>query len=245
MAKFKEIQPYNSCVLDLPVLIGDVFLLTGLPMLNVLYHKRYRFDEIIRYLHVSYNNAPGARQIKTWKIQTVAEAINNSFATGMTVGPDFDLLLTKGRFPCAVDTIQYARKPHPWGTKCYITCDSDAGCCYKVRNYNSGMGGADTTIKNDFNTFPFSDRSVRFKKYYHAIFVGHGASQYLQYLLATFRKYPRRPIPTHDQFMEDIQVMPLTDRPSDLREISQFRRCSVEHLDHTHALGHLFHISTS
>ncbi|POM81521.1 Hsp70-like protein [Phytophthora palmivora] len=48
---------------------------------------RHRFEEIIRYLHFSDNDAAGARNIETWKIQTVADAINSSFATGMTVGP--------------------------------------------------------------------------------------------------------------------------------------------------------------
>ncbi|POM69191.1 Hsp70-like protein [Phytophthora palmivora] len=39
---------------------------------------RHRFEDVIRCLHFSDNDSPDVRHIKTWKIQVVVDAINNS-----------------------------------------------------------------------------------------------------------------------------------------------------------------------
>ncbi|KAJ8528722.1 hypothetical protein ON010_g14608 [Phytophthora cinnamomi] len=98
---------------------------------------RHRFEEIVRYLHFSSNDDPDARRVKTWKIKPVEDAINDSFSRGMTVGPriafDEGMIPMRSRFN---PMRQYLKaKPHPWGTKCYLTCDSATGYCYRAEIY--------------------------------------------------------------------------------------------------------------
>ncbi|KAJ8524578.1 hypothetical protein ON010_g16539 [Phytophthora cinnamomi] len=98
MAKFKEIQPYE--------LVNFTGLLCGRALCPhrgklsrhwaadahgavpkgtfVKYIARHRFEEIVRYLHFSSNDDPDARQVKTWKIKPVDDAINDSSSRGMT-----------------------------------------------------------------------------------------------------------------------------------------------------------------
>ncbi|KAJ8564209.1 hypothetical protein ON010_g7135 [Phytophthora cinnamomi] len=151
MAKFKEIQPYE--------LVNFIGLLCGRAMCphrgNLSRHwaanahgavakgtfgkymARHRFEEIVRYLHFSSNDDPDARRVKTWKIKPVEDAINNSFSRGMTVGPriafDEGMIPMRSRFN---PMRQYLKaKPHLWGTKCHLTCDSATGYCYRAEIY--------------------------------------------------------------------------------------------------------------
>ncbi|RAW28399.1 hypothetical protein PC110_g15225 [Phytophthora cactorum] len=98
---------------------------------------RRRFEEIVRHLHFSRNDDLNARRAKTWKIKPVADAIDESFITGMTAGPrlsfDEGMIPMRSRFN---PMRQYLKaKPHPWGIKCYLTCDSETGYCYRVEIY--------------------------------------------------------------------------------------------------------------
>ncbi|KAG3244578.1 hypothetical protein PI124_g10661 [Phytophthora idaei] len=101
------------------------------------YMPRKRFEEIVRFLHFSNNNSADAKKLKTWKIKPVADTNNRMFKLGMTVGRriafDEGMILMRSKFN---PMHQYLRgKPHPWGTKCFLTCDADSGYCYRVGIY--------------------------------------------------------------------------------------------------------------
>lgn len=79
----------------------------------------------------------------TWKIQRVADYINVSFVKGVTVGPRVafgeGMVPMRSRFN---PMKQYLKaKPHPWGTKSYLTCDSDTGYCYRAETYQGRVHG--------------------------------------------------------------------------------------------------------
>ncbi|GMF15188.1 unnamed protein product [Phytophthora fragariaefolia] len=97
------------------------------------YMARRRFEEIVRFLHFSDNHGPDARKYKTWKIKPIADTINTTFKLGMTVGQR--ILYDEGMIPMRSKynpMRQYLRgKPHPWRTKCFLTCDADSGYCYR------------------------------------------------------------------------------------------------------------------
>lgn len=64
-------------------------------------------------------------------------------------------------------------------------------------------------------------RSVRFKKYFHTIFVGLVdmalVNMYIIYTRLYARKYPGQSAPTHCQFMEEMQAALLSVGPSDFQ----------------------------
>lgn len=97
------------------------------------YMARKRFEEIVRFLHFSDNHGPDALKYKTWKIKPVADTINATFKLGMTVGQR--IAFDEGMIPMRSKynpMRQYLRgKPHPWGTKCFLTCDAVSGYCYR------------------------------------------------------------------------------------------------------------------
>ncbi|ETP03815.1 hypothetical protein F441_19293 [Phytophthora nicotianae CJ01A1] len=105
------------------------------------YMARKRFEEIVRFLHFSDNSHADAVKFKTWKIKPVADTINATFKLEMTVGQriPFD----EGMIPMRSKynpMRQYLRgKPHPWGTKCFLTCDADSGYCYRAEIYQGKL----------------------------------------------------------------------------------------------------------
>ncbi|OWZ22705.1 Heat shock protein70 [Phytophthora megakarya] len=113
------------------------------------YMSRKRFEEIVRFLHFSDNYGPDARKYKTWKIKPIADTINTTFKLGMTVGQR--IAFDEGMIPMRSKynpMRQYLRgKPHPWGTKCFLTCDADSGihlryCClvlYRAEIYQGRL----------------------------------------------------------------------------------------------------------
>lgn len=100
--------------------------------------SRKRFEEIVRFMHFSNNNDAAAKQYKTWKIKPIADTINKTFKLGMSVGQriafDEGMIPMKSKYN---PMRQYLRaKPHPWGTKCYLTCDAATGYCYRYVKEN-------------------------------------------------------------------------------------------------------------
>ncbi|OWZ16276.1 Heat shock protein70 [Phytophthora megakarya] len=98
-------------------------------------YGRPRFEEIIRKLHFSDNEASEATRMKTWKISSISDMINETFLSVMTVGPR--ILFDEGMIPMRSrynPVRQYVRaKPHKWGTKLHTTCDTTSGY---TRKYN-------------------------------------------------------------------------------------------------------------
>ncbi|KAG2987679.1 hypothetical protein PC128_g24455 [Phytophthora cactorum] len=98
---------------------------------------RKRFEEFVQFLHFSNNNSANPKKFKTWKIKPVADTINRTVKLGMTVGRP--IVFDEGMIPMRSKfnhMRQYLKgKPHPWGTKCFLTCDADSGYCYRAEIY--------------------------------------------------------------------------------------------------------------
>ncbi|KAJ8561970.1 hypothetical protein ON010_g7709 [Phytophthora cinnamomi] len=90
-----------------------------------------------------------------------------------------------------------------------------------VRDYHEGMGGVDTHDQKRLQCFSIQ-KAVRFEKYYHTIFVGlvdiDLINIFIIYSKLFARKYPGKPVPTHGQFMEEMQTTLLAVGPSDFED---------------------------
>ena len=89
------------------------------------------FEQISRYLHFSDNENPRASIDKVWKIRPVLDVINATFDKGYHMG--YAIAFDEGMIPNRSrmnPTRQYlSDKPHPWGTKFFMTCDGANGYC--------------------------------------------------------------------------------------------------------------------
>ncbi|GMF43225.1 unnamed protein product [Phytophthora fragariaefolia] len=87
-----------------------------------------------------------------------------------------------------------------------------------VRDYNEGMGVADTHDQKRLQRFSIQ-QAVRVKKYYHTISIGlidmALVNMYIMYLQLLARKYPGERVPSPCQFMEAMQMTLLAVGPSD------------------------------
>ncbi|OWZ18583.1 Heat shock protein70 [Phytophthora megakarya] len=94
---------------------------------------RKRFEEIVRFLHFNANNHADAKKFKTGKIKPMTYSINATVRF-MMVGQKIEF--AEGMIPLKSKynlTRQCLRKrPHPWGTKCFVTCDKETGYRYSV-----------------------------------------------------------------------------------------------------------------
>ncbi|ETO77671.1 hypothetical protein F444_07150 [Phytophthora nicotianae P1976] len=102
---------------------------------------RKRFEEIVRFLHFSDNIHVDAVKFKTWKIKPVADTFNSTFKLGMTVGQR--IALDEGMIPMRSKynpmRLYLRGKPHPWGTKCFLTCDPDSRYYYRTEIYQGKL----------------------------------------------------------------------------------------------------------
>lgn len=92
-----------------------------------------RFKEIMQFVHLSSNEDPVAKDFKKWNVKHFVDVLKTIFKDGITVGLshafDKDMIPGKSRYN---PMRQYLpAKPYPWGTKCYLTCDSASGYCYR------------------------------------------------------------------------------------------------------------------
>lgn len=92
---------------------------------------RNRFEEIMQLLHLSNNENPAAKDFKAWKVKDIVDVLETTFKDGFTVRPSlvFDEGLIPGKSRYNPMRQYPSAKPHPWDTKCYVTCDSASGYC--------------------------------------------------------------------------------------------------------------------
>ncbi|KAJ0393322.1 hypothetical protein P43SY_001892 [Pythium insidiosum] len=96
--------------------------------------SRNRFDQVMRSLHFTNNEDPRASTDRAWKIRSVVNCIQVTFARGYTTPPvlsfDEGILPSRSRFN---PTRQYLKdKPHKWGTKLFVTCCASTAYCLRI-----------------------------------------------------------------------------------------------------------------
>jgi hypothetical protein len=95
------------------------------------YIKRDRFIDICRYLHMTNNEDPRAKQDRAWKIRSVSDALQKTFRTGYKLGKyiAFDEAVIPGRSSMHAFRQYFKDKPHKFGTKLFmLCCGTDAYC---------------------------------------------------------------------------------------------------------------------
>lgn len=105
------------------------------------YMSRNRFTAILRDLHFVDNTtpppAPPRRRDKCWKLRRVITVLQKQFFAGWRVGAriSFD----ESIIPChhRMNTTRSFNpdKPHKWGTKLFVACDTGSAYCFRWDNF--------------------------------------------------------------------------------------------------------------
>ena len=94
---------------------------------------RDRFMHILRNLHFVDNSVPLARRDKCWKLRRVITVLQKRFLAGWRVGPhiSFDEGVIPGHSKMNPTRSFDPSKPHKWGTKMFIACDTTTAYVYR------------------------------------------------------------------------------------------------------------------
>jgi len=119
----------------------DPLLKTSFPK----YRSRDRFLQILSRLHLADNESPEASKDKLHKVRSYYDYLQNKWQEYYTIGPN--IIIDEGVIPYTgcLAFLQYIKnKPHKWGIKVYLLCDSKTGYCMKSIIYT---GKKDTSTK--------------------------------------------------------------------------------------------------
>ncbi|POM69111.1 Hypothetical protein PHPALM_14638 [Phytophthora palmivora] len=106
---------------------------------------------ILRDLHVVNNEAPRIRD-KIWKIRPVVEVLQSQFRSGWTLGSKFSF--DEGVLPATskrnTTRMFMPDKPHRYGTKLFMVCDSGSAYCHRFEVYVGKRDSGDS-VKQAFD----------------------------------------------------------------------------------------------
>ncbi|OWZ08277.1 hypothetical protein PHMEG_00019210 [Phytophthora megakarya] len=95
--------------------------------------SKARFDWIMQNLHFTDNTDARSDTDRAWKVRSVVETLQNTFAHGYKVPPvlslDEAMIPSRSRHNI---TRQFMKdKPHKWGTKVFMTCCAEKTYCLR------------------------------------------------------------------------------------------------------------------
>lgn len=92
-----------------------------------------RFERIMQNLHFTDNTDPRAETDRAWKVRSVVDTLQQTFARGYNVPPvvSFDEAMIPSRSRHNVTRQFMKDKPHKWGTKLFMTCCADTAYCLR------------------------------------------------------------------------------------------------------------------
>ncbi|KAJ8555046.1 hypothetical protein ON010_g9437 [Phytophthora cinnamomi] len=104
------------------------------------YMSKARFGRVMQNLHFTDNTDPKAATDRAWKVRSVVDQLQSTFAAGYKVPPvlafDESMIPSQSRFNI---TRQFMKdKPHKWGTKLFMTCCADTAYCFRRRVSRGG-----------------------------------------------------------------------------------------------------------
>lgn len=107
-----------------------------------VYLSRDRFKVISRFLHFCDNEAPHDKNDRHYKIRLVIERLNVTFGRCLQLGSHFSF--DEGTWPTMSKYCPGKQfnpmKPHKWGLKLFMLCDSRSGYCTKFELYQGRKG---------------------------------------------------------------------------------------------------------
>ncbi|KAG6591110.1 uncharacterized protein IUM83_11254 [Phytophthora cinnamomi] len=117
------------------------------------YMSKARFGRVMQNLHFTDNTDPKAATDRAWKVRSVVDQLQSTFAAGYKVPPvlafDESMIPSQSRFNI---TRQFMKdKPHKWGTKLFMTCCADTAYCFRLEVFcgteqqADELGGDDPT----------------------------------------------------------------------------------------------------
>ncbi|KAG3169343.1 hypothetical protein C6341_g11104 [Phytophthora cactorum] len=120
-----------------------------------------RFDRIMQNLHFTNNADPRAETDRMWKVRSVVETLQETFASGYNMPPVFSfdeaMIPSRSRHN---STRQFMKdKPHEWGTKVSMTCCADTAYWLRIEifcgtdQHSDELGGE---RQNQFSADPNS-----------------------------------------------------------------------------------------
>ncbi|POM70938.1 Hypothetical protein PHPALM_12564 [Phytophthora palmivora] len=122
-----------------------------------------RFNRIMQNLHFTNNADPRAETDRAWKIRSVVDTLQETFAKGYNTPPvlsfDEGMIPSKNRHNT---TRQFMKdKPHKWGTKVFMTCCAETTYCVRIEifcgtdQHSDELGGkSPTQFSADPNSGP-------------------------------------------------------------------------------------------
>lgn len=109
------------------------------------YMSRERFLAILSFIHLSDNQNPRAQTDKLYKVRYFYEYVQRQWAYYYQPGKEINIDEGMVPFTGRLGFLQYIkRKPHKWGIKVFLLCDSASAYCLKSTIYT----GNDTQIEN-------------------------------------------------------------------------------------------------
>lgn len=98
---------------------------------------RQRFRDILRHLHFTDNNDKRAKLDRAWKIRSVVDTLQHTFARGMRIGKwvAFDEMVIPSRCSRNAVRIYLKNKPHKYGTKLFAVCCGVTKYCARIEVY--------------------------------------------------------------------------------------------------------------
>lgn len=106
------------------------------------YLSRDRFKVISRFLHFCDNEAPHDKNDRHYKIRLIIERLNETFDDCLKLGSHFSF--DEGTWPTMSKYCPGKQfnpmKPHKWGLKLFMLCDSKSGYCTKFELYQGRKG---------------------------------------------------------------------------------------------------------
>ncbi|KAE8875988.1 hypothetical protein PF010_g20859 [Phytophthora fragariae] len=97
------------------------------------YMSKARFGRIMQNLHFTDNTDAKAETDRAWKVRSVVDALQETFARGYNVLPvlAFDEAMIPSRSRNNVTRQFMKDNPHKWGTKVFMTCCADTAYCLR------------------------------------------------------------------------------------------------------------------
>jgi hypothetical protein len=94
---------------------------------------RNRFWHIMRHLHFTDNNQRAQITDKAWKIRPIVSVLQDRFRTLWQLTPtlSFDEGVLPSTSRMNTTRLYMPDKPHKWGTKLFMTCDSETSYCFR------------------------------------------------------------------------------------------------------------------
>ncbi|ETP05285.1 hypothetical protein F441_18090 [Phytophthora nicotianae CJ01A1] len=97
------------------------------------YKGKSRFECIMQNLHFTVNTDARAETDRVWKVRSVVDTLQHTFARGYNVPPvlSFDEAMIPSRSRHNETRQLMKDKPHNWGTKLFMTCCATTAYCLR------------------------------------------------------------------------------------------------------------------